>query len=524
MHRFATLLLLLLPAAALAQTTYTWVGGDGDWSGAANWSPNGVPGPGDTAHILFDDDYTVTLDVDAEVEGLVIGGDGATTQQLVAGTGRTLTLTGDGSVGPAGRLQLNNATLDGGGHLANGGRLDLWGSTANAAVTILDGAVLDVQRTSALNGPFANQGSCTLAGSWFAGNQAILTVAEGFTNEGVILLYGDHSGTVHGRATLAVTSGTLVNEGVLRASGDVDNAIEDNRHYLRAEVDNRGEIHARSRWLEVVSPGAQHVNRGRLTMDEDMAVLLSDGAFAFGPDTEIAGSGMVRVWDDADATFESGASVTSALDVRPFTPAVKVLGRLTPASLALITGSGTFALGLGGSPGSGDYGRIEAAGLAQIGYTLTLTLENGHVPQVGDVYTLVTGNPISGTFAPAVDTPDGLEVTLEQTASAVTATVTGVPVANEPVADPPAGVTLHAPSPNPASHQATVAFELARSGRVEVAVYDVLGREVAVLVDGVQPAGRHEAVLDAPGLPGGVYLVRLTTEAGGVTRRLTLLR
>jgi hypothetical protein len=59
---------------------------------------------------------------------------------------------------------------------------------------------------------------------------------------------------------------------------------------------------------------------------------------------------------------------------------------------------------------------------------------------------------------------------------------------------------------------------------VRLAVYDVLGREVAVLVDGERPAGRHEAVLDGRMLPSGVYLVRLAAGGEVRTRAVTLAR
>ena len=78
--------------------------------------------------------------------------------------------------------------------------------------------------------------------------------------------------------------------------------------------------------------------------------------------------------------------------------------------------------------------------------------------------------------------------------------------------------------PNPARGRATIAFALAEAAEVRLAVYDVLGREVAVLAEGVLEAGRHDARLDAAALPAGAYLVRL--EAGGAawTERVTVVR
>jgi hypothetical protein len=89
----------------------------------------------------------------------------------------------------------------------------------------------------------------------------------------------------------------------------------------------------------------------------------------------------------------------------------------------------------------------------------------------------------------------------------------------------PETVELSGAYPNPFSGRATVAFGLPEASRVTLAVYDVLGRKVAQLVDGETEAGRHEAMLDGRDLPSGVYLVRLATDRGFVaTQRITLLR
>ena len=93
------------------------------------------------------------------------------------------------------------------------------------------------------------------------------------------------------------------------------------------------------------------------------------------------------------------------------------------------------------------------------------------------------------------------------------------------VAEATAEFGLEAPYPNPASGRATVGFSVAEAGPVRLAVYDALGREVAVLVDRGVSAGRHEAVFDGPSLVAGTYLVRLSTAGGAIaTQRLTLLR
>jgi minor extracellular serine protease Vpr len=88
----------------------------------------------------------------------------------------------------------------------------------------------------------------------------------------------------------------------------------------------------------------------------------------------------------------------------------------------------------------------------------------------------------------------------------------------------PTALALGAAYPNPFAETATLPFELPAPGLARLAVYDVLGREVARLVDGPLPAGRHTARLEGGALASGVYLVRL--EAGGeaLTRRVLLVR
>jgi hypothetical protein len=77
--------------------------------------------------------------------------------------------------------------------------------------------------------------------------------------------------------------------------------------------------------------------------------------------------------------------------------------------------------------------------------------------------------------------------------------------------DAAAGLTLHPPFPNPARHQARIEYELGEPGHVTLDVYNIIGRRAARIVDEWQPAGGHTQVLDAAGLPAGVYYYHLGT-------------
>jgi hypothetical protein len=73
----------------------------------------------------------------------------------------------------------------------------------------------------------------------------------------------------------------------------------------------------------------------------------------------------------------------------------------------------------------------------------------------------------------------------------------------------PSATVLSTPYPNPFSHSTMIPFELERPGDVSVRVFDVLGRQVAVLADGPRAAGRHELEWNAGGVSSGLYVVRM---------------
>lgn len=78
--------------------------------------------------------------------------------------------------------------------------------------------------------------------------------------------------------------------------------------------------------------------------------------------------------------------------------------------------------------------------------------------------------------------------------------------------------------PNPTAGTATVAFELTTPSALRVDVFDVLGRQVATLADGEQAAGSVRLGVPSGTLTPGTYLVRVQTEAGIATTRLTVVR
>jgi hypothetical protein len=78
--------------------------------------------------------------------------------------------------------------------------------------------------------------------------------------------------------------------------------------------------------------------------------------------------------------------------------------------------------------------------------------------------------------------------------------------------------------PNPFNPSTTLALSLPSRGPVSVVVYDVAGRRVETLVDHVQYDGGIHRIPYNPALPAGVYFVRVTAGAAGVSHKITLAK
>jgi hypothetical protein len=98
-----------------------------------------------------------------------------------------------------------------------------------------------------------------------------------------------------------------------------------------------------------------------------------------------------------------------------------------------------------------------------------------------------------------------------------------------PSAQAPSTTALDGVAPNPGRGRTTVWFSLARDAQVDVSIYSVDGRRVRRVLDGMRPAGFHQATWDGADDRGsrvapGVYYVRLTTTQGRFTRKVVLIR
>ena len=93
-----------------------------------------------------------------------------------------------------------------------------------------------------------------------------------------------------------------------------------------------------------------------------------------------------------------------------------------------------------------------------------------------------------------------------------------------PSAARPAETSWEEAYPNPFNPQTTIRYALASATNVRLVVYDMLGRAVETLVDGVQQAGRYDVSFVAENLPSGLYLYRLETGEAEFSKTMLLVK
>ncbi|MBN2103597.1 endo alpha-1,4 polygalactosaminidase [bacterium] len=78
--------------------------------------------------------------------------------------------------------------------------------------------------------------------------------------------------------------------------------------------------------------------------------------------------------------------------------------------------------------------------------------------------------------------------------------------------------------PNPFNGQTTIRYQLSAGSRVKVRIVDILGREIEVLVDEGQPAGRYRIHWDASGVPSGIYFYEITDGDYHAVKKMELMK
>jgi hypothetical protein len=141
------------------------------------------------------------------------------------------------------------------------------------------------------------------------------------------------------------------------------------------------------------------------------------------------------------------------------------------------------------------------------------------VDPAGNIVWWENGDEINFMFSPpgpsqyVTPNPPGQEIKVGTTA-----------VAGRGLTSIPEAFTLYPAHPNPFNPTTKIRFDLAKPAQAFLRIFDLSGREMAVIVNNRLPAGQHEFIWDARNAPSGVYLYRLEALGYSATRRVTLMK
>lgn len=219
----AALLFQCIAVSAATAAPVTWDGGTGDWTVAANWSPDGVPAFVDQVDILnVSDDVTINTFVH---RGANTNNSGTLNNTGTLNNGGD-TFDNDGILDNSGTLNNNIGTLENTGTLDNSGTLDNIGTVYNSGMldnsgTLDNGYIgtISNSRTSTLNntGTLENTGTVLNEGVFNVTSNGVVTgagsytqfagslVVDGTMNQASVAIHGGTlggSGTIHGEVTV----------------------------------------------------------------------------------------------------------------------------------------------------------------------------------------------------------------------------------------------------------------------------------------------------------------------------------
>jgi hypothetical protein len=405
----------------------------GNWNTASNWENSHIPVIGDTAIIdATGPNYTVTLDINATVDGFTLNSANASFTTSIFS--RTFTVNGPATLS-AGTVFWVSSTWAGTGTLTNG-----------AAGTLV------VEGSCTLSAPFSNAAGATLRVlTTRPFPVCVLTVAQGFSNAGAIELENGHQ-----VAALTVSAGVLTNTGTISAlagvcglTAQLDNqgtlTVPQSLHLnLRGASSNSGTINASGDLsLFSASDGATLDNIGTIAiasgrMLRDTTVPLAattftggtlisgtynlTGTFQFpnaaiaaittnaativlnGPNSRIINpSG-----GNALANFATNNGTFTILNGRNFTTAGNWSnsGSLTVGAESTLTVNGTFTqtpsgsltVQLGGTA-PGQFSQVVVTSLAMLDGTLNVTEVGAFTPAAGDTFQVMSFGSRSNDFA-----------------------------------------------------------------------------------------------------------------------------
>jgi len=147
----------------------------------------------------------------------------------------------------------------------------------------------------------------------------------------------------------------------------------------------------------------------------------------------------------------------------------------------------------------------------------------GGAPAGTYTYWLYTGNYISGALY-ASDSFNFQKSATDAAANSSDWSISGWDGEEIGYLALPTTLCLSPAFPNPFNPQTELRYSLPQAGEISLIIYDIQGREVARVLEGIQPAGVHSVTFDASRLSCGIYFARLTAGKEKAVQKLLLLK
>lgn len=354
------LIFYLIGFTLSAQTTYNWLGGNGNWNTSSKWTPVGVPGIGDTAIV---DSGAIILNSNTEIAAFLMHGG-----ELKGN--RTLTISD--------LMQWSGGLMSGGGftEISNSAALEIFGSDLK-----------ELNRRT-LN----NFGSIVWSG----------TGTIGLSTNGRIINQVNATFDIQNDATIAqldLTTNSFENSGLITKSAGSGVTM------VNVTFNNLNRIEIQSGTLSLNNSGT---DEGVYNISSGSYLNLSGTNRILNPAAVLMGTGTIMF---------SGDSLINNANINPGTSQgiFNVSGNLP------LNESATVNIEIGGYSVGTGYDRIVVSDTAIFNGTLNATLINGFVPALGDTFKVISysdfqgelnhissSNFGSGLILGAEYTPDGL--------------------------------------------------------------------------------------------------------------------
>lgn len=304
-----TVLAFLTSLFSVNAATIVWTNtAGGGWNEAINWSPNQVPGSGDTVMVTNDVDFTLNIDGVANAGNLILGTtdlDSTNTQVLQVQVGNTFILNGTLTVSTNGQFNLNTGSVMIGTNAILDGTLNGSGATLSGTLTIESNSVLNVNPPGmTFNGYFAGIGVLYNYGTV---NWSSTSIYE--DNNGVIYNYGlwlaQTDGIIYGRSSSG--NGAFINYGIFSKVGGTNSTVFDGN----GTFTNYGDVDLQTGTLEVSA------GQDSGTFDTTNGTLMTFGQFILNGTNTFIGGGVLTnsILEGTNAVVEGTLAVAGQMTI-----------------------------------------------------------------------------------------------------------------------------------------------------------------------------------------------------------------